>query len=367
MSIASELATLTANIASFRSAMASNFHVSLGDALNQWPTDLNRVSISGDLREFECYLRFGGKNAAVANARTNTFLCMPQVTMADIDFENTTFPYQSFYGAFCGATSLTTIPRLVKPKARKISSQPGAFFSYAFAYCSGLAGEYTFDISEACDTANAANTNIASNTFAHCTGITGVNLIWPETFVGSYRTTYVSNSFAGCTGLRWVKIRGLADDSKYIVSQPESTTFSGCTDLTSMEWTDIKQAYGQYNPAKPPSYYLASGGGSWFTTTTPNLTTVSFPSMEILNIAGARNSTIGLTSMFRNVASSLEHIYLPKCYYIAVGAFNGLNCTVHLSQSNRAALSQLDGYSDNFTWTRGDGTPSGNVTLVYDQ
>ena len=70
--------------------------------------------------------------------------------------------------------------------------------------------------------------------------------------------------------------------------------------------------------------------------------------------------------MFQNLSAYLKHVYLPKCSYIARGAFHGLTCTVHLSEANHESLSACVGYSDNFTWKSYNGTPEGNVTLVYD-
>lgn len=175
--------------AAMKTAMASTYNIPLGDVLSAWPNDLYKVSISGDLQEWQYYQRFGGKGTT-ASIRQNSAAKMPPITTVDIDFAHTTFPYQSFFCACFGLTSLTTIPRVIKPKARKINTLPGSFFGYAFAYCSGLTGEYTLDISEACDINGEANRNVVQYAFQYCTGITGINLIWPENFQGQQWTNY---------------------------------------------------------------------------------------------------------------------------------------------------------------------------------
>ena len=241
--VADKISAAIDSKAAMQAAMLSgNFYTPLGDVLSAWPNDIRHVNISGDLQEYQFYMRFGGKGQTAAQ-RQSSVPFQPQITDVSIDFDHTTFPYNSLFYAFVNLTSLSGVPKYMKPRARKITSQPGGFLAYAFAYCTGISGDISVDLTEACDTNGTLNSNVAQSMFAYCTGLSGATLIYPNTLTGTSIINYTPQMFNACSGLKWAVVHGLSADPKYS-SSGANTTFSGCNGLTSIEYTDVTQAYG---------------------------------------------------------------------------------------------------------------------------
>lgn len=325
------------------------YPMKLGDKFSGWPGDMQTVTLSGDIDQYQLFMSMGAKGTT-AQQYNGSKSYAPKISSLTLEEGINIGNYGFAYGMQCN----DNLKVLNFPKTYTFGLYA---LQNAFRRCNGLSGELSIDFRSAFSARPIAG-QVFSNTFTSCDSIETLHVTFKDNTQSGDPVigTIAPTMFAACRGLKDVYIHGLSAPFNVISvwgNVQANTLLTNCSALTSITVCD----------ATAMNYDFRNYGGMWFSTGM-GVTEVHLPNMISCNIGWWTTPVVAKEnqSAFTNLKSTLRHIYLPKCQFISNLAFNSLTVTVHLNPAYESTISALENYENQFT-----GGTYGDVTLVFDQ